>query len=48
MNSALYGNTYPIPKQILTKINALIYTNVLTGDGIKRAKNLLKSGNVTY
>lgn len=48
MNSALYGNTYPIPKQILNKINSLLYTNELSGDGIKRAKNLIKSGNVTY
>ena len=47
MNSALYGNTYPVPKQILNKINAFVYTNP-TGEGIKRAKNLINSGNVTY
>ena len=47
MNSALYGNTYPIPKQILNKLNSLLYVNP-TGNGIKRAKNLVKSGNVTY
>lgn len=48
MNSALYGNTYPVPKQILNKINALVYTSSETGDGIKRAKNLVKNGSVTY
>lgn len=47
MNSALYGNTYPIPQQILKKINAFLYTNP-TGEGIKRAKNILNSGHVTY
>lgn len=48
MNSALYGNTYPLPKQLLNKINALIYTNTTGGDGVKRAKNLIKNGYVTY
>jgi len=47
MNSALYGNTYPIPKQILKKIKTFLYTNP-TGEGIKRAKNLIHSANVTY
>lgn len=48
MNSALYGNVYPVPKKILNKINALLYTNEHTGDGIKRAKNLVKSESITY
>lgn len=47
MNSELYGNTYPIPKEILNKINAKIYTNP-TGNGIKRAKGLVNSGNISY
>ncbi len=47
MNSELYGNTYPIPKEILNKINAKIYTNP-TGNGIKRAKGLINSGNISY
>jgi 8-oxo-dGTP pyrophosphatase MutT (NUDIX family) len=48
MNSALYGNTYPIPKQLLNKLTKTIYNNPMGGDGIKRAKNLVKSGSVTY
>ncbi len=48
MNSALYGNTYPVPKQILKKINALVYTSSDGGDGVKRARNLVKNGHVTY
>lgn len=47
MNSELYGNTYPIPKEILNKITAKIYTNP-TGNGIKRAKSLVHSGNISY
>lgn len=47
MNSELYGNTYPIPKEILNKINAKIYTNP-TGNGIKRAKGLIHSGVISY
>jgi len=47
MNSELYGNTYPIPKEILNKINAKIYTSP-TGNGIKRAKGLVNSGNISY
>lgn len=48
MNSALYGNTYPIPKQLLDKLTANIYNNPMGGDGIKRAKNLVKSGSISY
>ena len=50
MNSALYGNVYPIPKQILNKLNTFIYTSNANGnsDGFKRAKNLVKNGSVTY
>lgn len=48
MNSALYSNTYPIPKQLLDKLTANVYNNPMGGDGIKRAKNLVKSGSISY
>lgn len=47
MNSALYGNKYPLPKQILDKINAKLYTSSDV-EGVKRAKNLIRNGTVTY
>lgn len=47
MNSELYGNDYPIPQQILEKIRMKLYT-ASDAEGIKRAKNLLKSGTCTY
>lgn len=49
MNSALYGKSYPLPKQIINKLETVIYNNSdVGGDGFKRAKNLVKSGSVTY
>lgn len=47
MNSALYGNTYPLPKQILDRIKTKLYTSSDI-DGVKRAKNLIRNGSVTY
>ena len=47
MNSKLYNNNYVIPKDILQDINVSLmkYGNI---EGSKRAKNLLKSGEITY
>jgi len=47
MNKELYDNTYLIPKPILKNINSALvkYPN---SEGIKRAKNLLRSGDCTY
>lgn len=47
MNSALYGNIYPIPQQILDKINTKLYTSSDV-EGVRRAKNLIRNGTVTY
>lgn len=47
MNSELYGNDYQIPQPILEKIRVKLY-NASDAEGIKRAKNLLKSGTCTY
>jgi len=46
-NSFLYDNTYPIPKEILRHINTKLYS-LSDKEGIKRAKNLLKSKSVSY
>lgn len=47
MNSKLYGNEYKIPNKVLENIRVSLikYPN---GNGIKRAKNLLNSGQCTY
>lgn len=47
MNKYLYGNEYTIPDNVLKHINKylLMYPN---NNGIKRAKNLLKSKSVSY
>jgi len=47
MNSELYGNTYKLPPEILQHLQATL-TTYPQGDGVKRAKYLLKNGSVTY
>ena len=47
MNSELYDNQYRIPENILKRINAKMYVSN-DSEGIKRAKNLVKSGYCTY
>jgi hypothetical protein len=48
MNSELYGNSYRIPENIIKKIQAKLYANSGSGDGVRRAKNLVKNGVITY
>lgn len=50
MNSALYGEGkhYPIPRNILMKIQGKMVSSQEKGEGLKRAKNLLKMGYCTY
>jgi 8-oxo-dGTP diphosphatase len=46
-NSELYNKNYQIPSEVLKHIqNALI--SFPTGDGVKRAKFILRNGNMTY
>lgn len=47
MNSELYGKTYNVPPEVLKSIRATLITNP-TGEGVKRAKYVLKNGSVTY
>jgi 8-oxo-dGTP pyrophosphatase MutT (NUDIX family) len=47
MNSKLYDNEYQIPRQILDAIKIKLYASS-DAEGIKRAKNLVKSGKCTY
>lgn len=49
MNSALYneGKHYPVPRPILMKIQAKLTTSN-DKEGIRRGKNILKMGYVTY
>ena len=47
MNSQLYGNTYPIPEYLLNVINAKLMSSP-NNKGIKRAKNLIKNGTLSY
>lgn len=50
MNSQLYNQDkqYTIPKEILAKIHAKLYTAQGDNEGTKRAKNLIKNGFCTY
>lgn len=48
MNSKLYGNTYKIPESILSNIRIKVYNTDGNASGIKRAKNLIKTGHCTY
>lgn len=46
-NSELYNKTFKIPSEVLNSIHATLISNP-NGDGVKRAKTLLKNGIVTY
>lgn len=46
-NSELYDKTFTIPSDILKGINAALVSNP-NGEGVKRAKYMVKNGNVTY
>lgn len=47
MNSQLYDKTYNLPSDIINKIQIAI-TNSSSNNGIKRAKYLVKNGQITY
>lgn len=47
MNKDLYNNTYKIPDEIIKLIKVSIY-KYPNNEGIKRAKNLINSGSITY
>lgn len=47
MNSELYNKQYKIPPDVLKYIQTTLISNS-SGDGVKRAKYLLKNGNITY
>jgi hypothetical protein len=47
MNSKLYNRTYKVPVEILSHIKSTLIANP-KNDGIRRAKNILKSGVITY
>lgn len=46
-NSELYNKTFKIPSDVLKYIQSVLVSNP-TGEGVKRAKNILKSGVITY
>lgn len=49
MNSELYDKKYPIPLPIIGELKAKLMTNSdITGEGVKRAKFLVKNGYATY
>lgn len=47
MNSELYDKKYKLPPEILKHIEVVL-TNNPTGDGVRRAKFILKNGEITY
>lgn len=47
MNSKLYGNSYRVPNDILKIIKTNIY-KYPNSEGIKRAKNIVNSGTLSY
>jgi len=47
MNRELYDKTYRIPPEVLKGIQTTLITNP-NGEGVKRAKFMLKNGAVTY
>jgi len=47
MNSQLYGKTFPVPPDVLKSIQTTLVSNP-TGDGVRRAKFILKNGTLTY
>lgn len=46
-NSELYDKTYKIPNEILNFIQKVLYS-APNGDGVKRAKFMIKNGTITY
>lgn len=46
-NSVLYNKTFKVPFDVLKHIQSVLISNP-TGDGVKRAKNIVKNGVVTY
>jgi len=46
-NQELYNKSYKIPSDVLKGIQTTLVSNP-TGDGVKRAKTLLKNGYITY
>lgn len=47
MNSELYNKTYKLPSNVLNHIQTTLVSNP-NGEGVKRAKFMLKNGVVTY
>ena len=47
MNSKLYDKTYRVPPEVLKGVQASLVSNP-HGDGVKRAKNILRAGKITY
>ena len=47
MNSELYDNTYFLPPDVLKHIQTTL-VSIPNGEGVKRAKFLLKNGSITY
>lgn len=47
MNQELYGKTFPVPPEVLKSIQATLVFNP-TGDGVRRAKFILKNGMLSY
>ena len=48
MNSELYDKKYPVPLPIIAKLKSQLMGNDPTGEGVKRAKFLIKNGYATY
>ena len=46
-NSELYNKTFKVPSDVLNHIQSVLVSNP-SGEGVKRAKNILKSGEITY
>ena len=46
-NSELYNKTFKIPPDVLKHVQTYLVSNP-TGDGVKRAKFMLKNGSMTY
>lgn len=47
MNSELYNKSFSVPSDVLKSIQTILISNP-TGEGVKRAKFILKNGSLTY
>jgi mutator protein MutT len=47
MNSELYGKTFPVPPDVIKYIQTVLVSNP-NGEGVKRAKFIVKNGVLTY